>query len=96
MLTARLGVDLAEINTRYPVSFAPGKTRFLILRVKSGRSKSEARAVNTLEGVYANNGISVTVDFASDHRNDAAPGADVELGRAGAEGISRDVGWIDD
>ena len=85
-----------EMNTRYPISFAPGETRLLVLRIKCGRSKPEARAVDTLQGIDANNGVGVTVDLASDHRNDAALGADVELGRLHAEDIPRDVGWISD
>jgi len=68
----------------------------LVLCVKCGRSKLEPRAVYTLEGVDANDGIGVAVDLASDYRNDAAPGADVELGRLHTEHIPRDLAWISD
>jgi len=91
---ARSGVNIAEVNTRYPVSFAPVESRLLVLRVECGRSKLDAGAVYTLESVDADDGIGITVDLARNYRNDTADGADVELGRLRTEYIPRDFAWI--
>ena len=93
---ARSGVNLAEMNTRDPVSFAPVESRLLVLRVECGRSKPEAGAVYTLESVDADDGIGVTVDLARNYGNDTADGADMELGRLRTEDIPRDLAWIND
>src|SRR6476646_3595193 len=82
-------VNIAEANTRYPVSFAPVESRLLVLRVECGRGKLDPRAVYTLESVDADDGIGVIVDLARHYRNDTAHGADVELGRLRTEDIPR-------
>ena len=87
-----LDVAFAELNTRYPVAFAPDEAGLLVFRIKCGRSMLEERAVKALKRVDADYGIGVSVDLARDNGDDTAFRADVELGRLRAEDIARYLG----
>lgn len=88
------GVAVPEPNIWYPATRAPGETGSLVFHVKGDRRWLEKRAVDTLERVDADYGISLPVDLACDYGHHTALLADVEPGSLRAEDILRDVGRV--
>src|SRR5438067_2455539 len=75
----------AELNVAKPVSLSSRQAIVGALAVEARWRAPQQRCGHAFEGVDAHHGIQVTLDVARDDRDDAATGADVEVGGPRAE-----------
>ena len=79
-------LDIRHIGN--PVSPPPLKASLFPLAVEACRRMPKPRRIDTLERIDADHGVKTPVDAAGDDGHHSATDADVELGGAGAEGIT--------
>ena len=86
-----LGVAVVELDTTDPIALASGQAITLALAVERHRCSLQKRGRDTLERIYADHRVDMTVDGACDHGNDAAVRTNMKLSSLRPEGIDRDL-----
>jgi hypothetical protein len=85
-----------ELNRWNPVALPSREARVGSFTIEAGRRMTKERWVNVFERIDADDGVKALFDPAGDDRDYAAPGADVELRRPGAECVAGHEGAIVD
>ena len=77
-----------------PVALPPGQAITLAFTIERHRSSLQERRIDVLEGIDTHNCVDMPFDCAGDDRNDAAPGADIELSSPRPEEVPRYTIWV--